>query len=132
MLPVQMMLSRIIINETGEQQVICLKEVGGERNFAIVIGIFEATSINRHVQGNKPPRPSTHDLLTRTIEELGGELQDIYINDLRDHTYYAQLRIRYEGELINVDSRPSDAIAVAIRADVPIFVSEEVIDEAGR
>ena len=102
-----MELSRIIISETSEQQIIYLKEVGGDRTFPIVIGIFEATSIDRRVRGIVPPRPLTHDLLARAIEQLGGEIQDIYINDLRDHTYFAQLRIRHDGELIEVDSRPA-------------------------
>jgi uncharacterized protein len=129
---VQMALSRIIISETGEQQIIYLKEVGGDRSFPIMIGIFEATSIDRRVKGIVPPRPLTHDLLANAVDLLGGEVQDIYINELRDHTYFAKLRIRHEGELIEVDSRPSDAIAVAVTVDVPIYVAEDVIDEAAR
>jgi bifunctional DNase/RNase len=129
-MPVQMELKRIIINEILEQQVIMLREVDGERSFPIVIGIFEATSIERKVKRFPSPRPLTHDLLANTIEQLGGEVQDIMISELRDHTYYAKLRIRQEGELIEVDCRPSDAIAVAVAAKVPIYVNEEVIDEA--
>ncbi len=129
---VQMELTRIIINENNEQQIIFLKEVDGDRTFPIVIGIFEATSIDRRVKGASPPRPLTHDLLANAIELLGGELQDIYISELRDHTYYAKLRIKHEGEIIEVDSRPSDAIAVAVTVDIPIFVAEDVIDEAGQ
>src|SRR2546429_6375669 len=124
-----MELKRIIINEVHDQQVIMLREVEGERSFPIVIGIFEATSIDRRVKGLPAPRPLTHDLLANTIELLGGELQDIFISELRDHTYYAKLRIRSSGEIIEVDSRPSDAIAVAVTVDVPIFVAEEVLDE---
>jgi bifunctional DNase/RNase len=127
--PVQMELSRIIITDNSDQQIIYLKEVDGERRFPIVIGIFEATSINRRIQGQATPRPLTHDLLASTIEQLGGEIQDIYISELKDHTYYAKLRIKHEGELVEVDSRPSDAIAVAVTVDVPIYVSEDVIDE---
>jgi bifunctional DNase/RNase len=127
---VQMELTRIIISETAEQQIIYLKEVDGERTFPIVIGIYEATSIDRRVKGASAPRPLTHDLLASTIELLGGELQDIYISELREHTYYAKLRIKHEGEIVEVDSRPSDAIAVAVTVDVPIFVAEDVIDEA--
>ena len=127
-----MELTRIIISENNEQQIIYLKEVDGERTFPIVIGIFEATSIDRRVKGASAPRPLTHDLLANTIDLLGGELQDIYISELRDHTYFAKLRIKHEGELIEVDSRPSDAIAVAVTVDVPIFVAEEVIEEAGQ
>ncbi len=131
-LAVQMELTRIIISENNEQQIIFLKEVEGTRTFPIVIGIFEATSIDRRVKEMPAPRPLTHDLLASTIELLGGELQDIYISELRDHTYYAKLRIRHDGELIEVDSRPSDAIAVAVTVDVPIFVSEDVLNELGQ
>jgi bifunctional DNase/RNase len=127
---VQMELTRIIISESNEQQLIFLKEVEGDRTFPIVIGFFEATSIDRRVRGQSTPRPLTHDLLASTIELLGGEIQDVYINELRDHTYFAKLRIRHEGELIEVDSRPSDAIALAVTVEVPIFVSEDVIEEA--
>jgi uncharacterized protein len=129
---VQMELTRIIISENNEQQIIFLKEVDGERTFPIVIGIFEATSIDRRVKGLPAPRPLTHDLLASTIELLEGELQDIFISELRDHTYFAKLRIRHRGELIEVDSRPSDAIAVAVTVDVPIYVAEDVLNEVGQ
>ncbi|MCS7161399.1 MAG: bifunctional nuclease family protein [Gemmatales bacterium] len=129
-MPVQMEIRRIIISEIQDQQVIYLKEVEGERCFPIVIGIFEASSIERRVKGIASPRPLTHDLLANLIEAMGGELQDILINDLQNHTYYAQLRIRKDGELITVDSRPSDAIALAVTCRVPIYVNESVLDEA--
>ena len=124
-----MELKRIIISEIHEQQVIALKEVEGDRSFPIVIGIFEATSIDRRVKGITNPRPLTHDLVANTVESLGGELQDVYINDLREHTYFAKLRVRHEGELIEIDCRPSDAIALAVTAKVPIYVAEDVLDE---
>jgi bifunctional DNase/RNase len=127
--PVQMELKRIIISEIHEQQVITLKEVDGDRSFPIVIGIFEATSIDRRVKGITNPRPLTHDLVAGVVENMGGELQDVYINDLREHTYFAKLRIRQEGELIEVDCRPSDAIALAVTAKVPIYVAEDVLGE---
>src|ERR1700694_3035299 len=98
-LPVQMELKRIIISEVHDQQVIMLKEVEGDRSFPIVIGIFEATSIDRRVKGMPSPRPLTHDLVASVIDHLGGDLQDIFISDLRDHTYYAKLRIRQNAEL---------------------------------
>lgn len=129
-MPVQMELTRIIISDQNEQQIIFLREVDGERTFPIVIGVFEATSIDRRVRGQSTPRPLTHDLLANAIEMLGGEIQDVYINELRDHTYFAKLRIRHEGELLEVDSRPSDAIALAVTVDVPIYVAEDVIEEA--
>ncbi len=128
-MPVQMELKRIIISEVHEQQIIVLREVDGERSFPIVIGIFEATSIDRRVKNIVPPRPLTHDLIVSAVEQLGGELQDIVISDLQDHTYFAKLRIRKDGELTEIDCRPSDAIAVAVTAKVPIWVAEDVLAE---
>ena len=128
--PVQMELKRIIISEVHDQQVIMLKEVDGDRSFPIVIGIFEATSIDRRVRGMQSPRPLTHDLVANIIDHLGGDLQDIFISELREHTYFAKVRIRHDGELIEVDSRPSDAIALAVTAKVPIYVAEDVLGEA--
>ena len=128
-----MELSRIIISDNTDQQIIYLREVeGGERSFPIVIGFFEATSIDRRIRGQSTARPLTHDLLASTIEHLGGEVQDVYISELRDHTYFAKLRIKHDGELIEVDSRPSDAIAVAVTVDAPIYVAEDVLEEAGQ
>jgi bifunctional DNase/RNase len=124
-----MELKRIIISEVHDQQVIMLREVDGERSFPIVIGIFEATSIDRRVKKMPSPRPLTHDLVTSVIDSLGGELRDVYISELRDHTYFAKLRIRMNGELVEVDSRPSDAIALAVTASVPIYVAEDVLEE---
>jgi len=130
-MPVPMELSRIIISEINEQQVIYLKEIDGERQFPILIGIFEATSIDRRVKGYPSPRPLTHDLVLSVVENLGAEFQDVIINELREHTYFAKLRVRHEGELIEIDARPSDAIAVAVtcRPPLPIFVNEEVLND---
>jgi bifunctional DNase/RNase len=124
-----MELKRIIISEVHEQQIIVLREVDGDRSFPIVIGIFEATSIDRRVKNIVPPRPLTHDLIVAAVEQLGGEVQDIVISDLQDHTYFAKLRIRKDGELTEIDCRPSDAIAVAVTAKVPIWVAEDVLAE---
>jgi bifunctional DNase/RNase len=123
-------LRRIIISEIHEQQIILLREVDGERNFSIMIGIFEATSIDRRVKKLPSPRPLTHDLVANVVESLGGELRDIYISELREHTYFAKLRIRLNGEIVEVDCRPSDAIAIAVTANVPIYVAEDVLEEA--
>ena len=126
-----MELHRIIISDIRDQQVVYLREIEGARTFPILIGIFEATSIQRSVKGEVPPRPLTHGLLKNAIEELGGEVQDIVINNLLDHTYYAVIRIRKEGELLQVDSRPSDAIALSVQYTpaLPIYVEESVLDE---
>ena len=128
---VQMELARIIISDVSDQQVVYLRETEGRRAFPILIGLYEAASINRHVKGEESLRPLTHDLLRKTIEELGGELQDVVINNLQDHTYYALLRIRRDGELIEVDSRPSDAIAVAVqfKPALPIYVDDSVLEQ---
>jgi bifunctional DNase/RNase len=128
--PIPMELRRIIISEVDDQQIIVLRETEGERSFPIVIGLFEASSIDRRVKGIPSPRPLTHDLITNIIELMGGELQDVMINELKDHTYYALLRIRHEGELLEVDCRPSDAIALAVTAKIPIYVNEDVLGEA--
>ena len=133
-MPVLMQLSRIVINEINDQQIIYLKEVNGERQFPIVIGIFEATSIDRRVRQYSPPRPLTHDLVLNVADAMGAEIDSVVISELRDQTYFAQLRLRRDGEIIDVDSRPSDAIAVAVIADppLPIYVDEEVLDEIGQ
>jgi len=131
-MPVQMELARIIISEINDQQVIYLREVDGERAFPILIGIFEATSIDRRVKGYPSPRPLTHDLLVSVAENLGADFQDVVISELKKHTYFAKLRLRQEGELIEIDARPSDAIAVAVTCDppLPIYVAEEVLEDA--
>lgn len=130
-MPVAMELARIVISEVTSEQVIWLREIDGPRSFPILIGIFEATSIDRRVKGFEAPRPLTHDLLVNSVELLGGEFQDVVINELKDHTYYAQLRVRQEGELVEIDARPSDAIAVAVTCDppLPIYVSEDVLHD---
>ena len=130
-MPVAMELARIIINEINDQQVIYLKEVDGERTFPILIGIFEATSIDRRVKNAPSPRPLTHDLIVSVVEVLGGEFQDVVISELKEHTYYARLRVRHQGELMEIDARPSDAIAVAVtcKPPLPIYVNEEVLND---
>lgn len=132
-MPVQMQLARIIISEISDNQVIYLREVDGERQFPILIGIFEATNIDRRVKDDyHPPRPLTHDLVVNVAEALGAELDSVVISEMREQTYYAQLRLRKDGELIEIDSRPSDAIAVAVTFNppLPIFVAEEVLENA--
>jgi len=122
-------LSRIVITETSPQQIIFLKEKEGQRSFPIMIGIGEALAIDRRLKGVETPRPMTHDLLAGVIEALGGRLERILINDLRQHTFIATLIIDRDGETIEVDSRPSDAIALGIAQDTPIFVAPHVLEE---
>lgn len=127
---VRMELSRIIITETGEQQVIVLKERDGDRSFPIAIGIAEALAIERRLKGRAMARPMTHDLLASVIEQLGGRLEKIIVNDLRDGTFYARLYIRQNGQAVEIDSRPSDAIALGVASETPIYVSDRVLAEA--
>jgi len=130
-MPVQMRLSRIIISDINNHQVIYLREVNGDRQFPIMIGVFEATMIERRVKSYAAPRPLTHDLIVSMVEQMGGELDSVVITELKDRTYFARIRIRKDGELIEIDSRPSDAIAIAVTCepDLPIWVSEQVLEE---
>ncbi len=125
---VRMSLEKIVIYENSDQQYIFLKEDGGEREFPIVIGIFEATVIDRKVKDIQPPRPMTHDLLVSIVSSLGGEVDHVVVNKLEDNTFYAKLLVRQNGKMVEIDSRPSDAIAIASHTKVPIFVEETVLD----
>lgn len=128
---VLMELSRILICEMQDLQIIELKEADGDRKFPILIGLAEAEAIRRRLQGVKIKRPLTHELLASVIEAFGGELLSIEIHDLADHTFFARLNIQKDdGETIEVDSRPSDAIALGIAHGVPIYVAEHVLEEA--
>lgn len=110
----------------GGAYALILKEVNGLRRLPIIIGAFEAQSIALEIEGIKPPRPLTHDLIKNIIDTLGVALTDVFINELKDGTFYARLSVDTQ----EIDSRPSDAIALAVRYGVPIFVSDKVMDEA--
>jgi hypothetical protein len=126
---VEVELSRIIINEASDQQIIVLKERHGHRSFPIVIGIVEIFAIDRRLKGIKPPRPMTHDLLDGVIENLGAKMEKIVINDLRNHTFYAKIHLSLDGRTVKIDSRPSDAIALGVASNVPIYVAEHVFEK---
>ena len=126
---VQMELNKIIISEMQDQQIIVLREVDGDRRFSIVIGSNEALAIDRRLKGIVHPRPLTHDLLASVIEQMGGAVDRIEINNLQEHTFYARIHIRRDGEVIKVDSRPSDAIALGVATMVPIYVAEHVLEQ---
>lgn len=111
---------------SGGAYALILKEVNGARRLPIIIGAFEAQSIALEMEGIKPPRPLTHDLLKNVMDSLGVSLNDVFINELRDGTFYAKLSLDSQ----EVDSRPSDAIALAVRYGVPIYVADKVMDEA--
>ena len=129
---VEVELSRVIINEASDQQIIVLKERYGRRSFPIVIGIVEIFAIDRRLKGIKPPRPMTHDLLGNVIENLGAKIEKVVINDLRNHTFYAKITLNLNGRSVEVDSRPSDAIALGIASNVPIYVAEHVFEKTSQ
>jgi bifunctional DNase/RNase len=108
-----------------------LKETNGKRKLPIIIGAFEAQSIALELEGMKPPRPLTHDLMRNIIDTFAVSLNEVCINELRDGTFYAKLTIEGLSDTQEIDSRPSDAIALAVRYGAPIFVGEEVLNEAG-
>ena len=127
---VQMEVSKIRIDERRGEQVVVLKERGGTRFLPIIIGISEVTAIKMKISGIQPPRPLTHDLLKDIIAQLGATLQRIVIMKLEFNTFFAKLILQTkEGELREIDARPSDSIAVALRADAPIFVAEDVLNQ---
>jgi len=125
---IEVELSRIIIDETSDQQVIVLKEKAGERTLPIVIGIVEIMAIDRRLKGKTTIRPLTHDLLGNIIDALGAKVEKVVISDLRNHTYFATIHLNINGKNVKVDSRPSDAIAVGIATNVPIYVAEHVFE----
>lgn len=128
---IQVELSKIIIDERRQDQVIVLKEKGGERQFPIVIGFLEASSIKMKISGLEPPRPMTHDLLASVINELEAKLDKIIIDKLVNNTFHAKLEIRGKDDQKRlVDARPSDSIALAVRTGALIFVEEEVLNKA--
>ncbi|MHC4665452.1 MAG: bifunctional nuclease family protein [Planctomycetota bacterium] len=129
---VEVELSRIIINETSDQQVIVLKERNGQRSFPIVIGIVEIFAIDRRLKGIKPPRPMTHDLLDSVIRNLGAKVEKTVICDLRNHTFYAEIYLSANSQTVKIDSRPSDAIALGVASNTPIYVAEHVFEKTSQ
>src|SRR5947209_7123598 len=113
---------------TSGAYALILRETAGQRRIPIIIGGFEAQAIALEMEGIKPPRPLTHDLVKTLVETLGGAITEVAIHELRDGTFFASLRLNDEQD---IDARPSDAIALAIRFGVPIWVSESVMGEAG-
>ena len=119
----------VAIDANSKMPVIVLKEKTGEKTLPIWIGLFEAQAIALALENVKPPRPLTHDLAKSLIEKLKGKVDRVVISDLRNNTFYAEILIKKNGESIKVDSRPSDAIALALRLNVPIFIDEIVLDK---
>ena len=127
---IPMELSRVLILDSSPEQFVTLAEKGGARSFAIKIGTPEAIAIERRLRGDVPPRPQTHELLDSAIRALGGELEKVLIHTLDKGTFFATLLIRQQGELVEVDARPSDALALAVSRRTPIEVDEDVVRHA--
>lgn len=115
---------------TGGAYAILLKEVNGNRRLPIIIGAFEAQAIALEIEGIKPPRPLTHDLLKQITDNLGATIIEVVIDDLRENTFYAKIIFEVSALTNEIDARPSDAIALAVRAQAPIFVAESVMEVA--
>lgn len=114
----------------GGAYALLLKETYGTRRLPIIIGAFEAQSIALELEGIKPPRPLTHDLLKSMIDNLGATVNEVLIDELKDNTFYAKITVEYSSITNQVDSRPSDAIALAVRTEAPLFVAESVMQAA--
>ncbi|RJP29670.1 MAG: bifunctional nuclease family protein [Candidatus Omnitrophota bacterium] len=128
---VEMELNKIVIDEKRHDQLIVLKEKAGTRVLPIVIGLNEASAIKLKISGFNPPRPLTHDLLHSTIQNLHATIERIIIDKLEENTFHAKLVIKAEsGETKTIDCRPSDSIALAVRAHAPIFVEDEIINKS--
>ncbi len=127
---IEMSIKGLMVDPITNAPIVLLRDEAGNRVLPIWVGVFEANAIALQVENIAPPRPMTHDLLRQIILDLKGEVERITITDLRDSTFYAVIHLRVDGDLVLVDSRPSDAIALALRVKAPIFVEENVLEQA--
>jgi uncharacterized protein len=128
---IEMTVDSIRVSLMNYQRVVILKEKSAERYLPIWIGPSEADAIAVKLQGVNVPRPLTHDLLCSVIDALGANINSIVVSDLKNDTFYAKILLSIDGEQMEIDSRPSDALALAVRVSVPIFAEESVLDKAG-
>ena len=126
----EMLIYGVSFDLVGKQPIVLLKTADGNKFLPIWIGHPEAAAILMKLQSQAPPRPMTHDLLSDMLEQLGAQVVRITVTELRENTFYAQITVQQDGAEIEVDSRPSDAIALAIRAEAPIFAAAQVIEES--
>lgn len=128
---IEVTIDSIRVSLMSQHRIVVLKEENGARFLPIWIGPFEADAITLQLQGIDAPRPLTHDLLKTVIETLGGEVLHIVISALEKNTYFARIVLDVDGDTVEVDSRPSDAIALGVRVNAPIYVADEVMESAG-
>lgn len=127
---IEVTIDSVRVSLMSQHRIVVLKDTGSSRYLPIWIGPFEADAITIELQDVEVARPLTHDLLKATIEKLGAEIVQISITDLRNDTFYAEVALSVDGRRLEIDSRPSDAIALAVRAQVPVYVADEVMDQA--
>jgi bifunctional DNase/RNase len=127
---IEVEVATIQVSLVSPHRIVVLQELGEERYLPIWIGACEAEAVSMRLQKVEPPRPMTHDLIVNLLDTWGAELEYIYVHTLANDTFYGRLVVSVGDEILEIDSRPSDAIAIAVRVDAPIFVSEEVMDEA--
>lgn len=128
---IEVTVAHLGLDRSTNSPVVILREKDGERVLPIWIGAPEASAIAMELQGMKPARPLTHDLLKQVLHGLGGELRRVLISAVKENTYFAELLIRRDGELFQVDARPSDCIALALRVRAPIYTHEDLLDQQG-
>jgi uncharacterized protein len=127
---IEMTIKGLMIDPITNMPIIILRDKDGQRVLPIWVGVFEANAIALQIENVSTPRPMTHDLLNNVIHDLNGEIQKIVVSDLRENTFYALIHLTVNGDPVAIDARPSDAIALALRAKAPIFVEDRVIDNA--
>ncbi len=127
-----MVVSGLTVDPLTNSPIVILKEVDGERTLPIWIGLLEATAIASELEGIKFSRPMTHDLLKNIMALMKVKVKKVEVCDLKNNTYYALIYINYQGKEISIDARPSDALALSLRVDAPIFVAEEVIQKSAQ
>ena len=127
---IEMTIKGLMVDPVTNMPIVILRDDDGERVLPLRVGIFEANAIALQIENIPTPRPMTHDLLRNVIEDLKAAVEKIVVSDLKDNTFYALIYLRIGGELVAVDSRPSDAIALALRVRAPIYVDDSVIDNA--
>jgi bifunctional DNase/RNase len=129
---IELVLSKIKVDENRHEQLVVFREKDGKRFLPVVIGLPEIHAIKLKLGNIKPPRPMTHDLMLKVVQELGGKIVKVVIDKLESNTFHAKIHLlNKEGQEVVVDSRPSDSVAIALRAQVPVFAEEEVLDKAG-
>jgi bifunctional DNase/RNase len=127
---IEMKIKGLVVDPISKMPIVVLEDPNSERILPIWIGVFEANAIALKIEDISTPRPMTHDLVKNFLDKLNISVEKVVVNDVRDNTFYALIYCRYNDQVIAIDSRPSDAIALSLRVDAPIFVEEEVVKKA--